>query len=91
MSRAVGLTTIPDAELARLFQLSVRGELPDPIERQALMLRGFNEIADYGEVLHGLPAKAVQAVLMAVIAERKAMAKKLQLLEQLKRQISAGG
>ncbi|MCA9542923.1 MAG: hypothetical protein KC613_00990 [Myxococcales bacterium] len=90
MSRTAGLTAIPDPELARLFRLSVRGELPDPIERKALLLRGFNQLADHAEVLHGLSAPAVQAVLKAVIAERKAVAQKLKLLEQLKRQVSGG-
>ena len=65
-----GLSRIPSEELQRLLRLSYRGELPSPLRRSDLLVRGLNLLAEEGELLLGLEHKALNAVLIAVLAER---------------------
>lgn len=68
----VGLVDVPTDELANLFRRLVRGELSFPLTRHALMALGYNETAAAGRVLIGLDERGARAVLVAVLAERKA-------------------
>jgi hypothetical protein len=67
-----GLTGVRDADLVRLFRAVHRGQLVCPFTRIGLTTAGLLGIADELDALRGLDAVAVKAVLIAVIAERRA-------------------
>ena len=66
-----GLTTVGDEDLRRLFAAVHRGELRCPIDRIGLATTGLLRLGDELELLRGLDATAVKAVLVAVLAERR--------------------
>lgn len=68
---AFGLVGVPTDHLERLFRRLVRGELVLPLTKASLLAMGFNEVAVSGDLLLGLDARGVRAVLVAVIAERR--------------------
>lgn len=68
---AQGLTHLPTRDLERLLRLVHRGELTCPIDQPALATVGLLRMVDMLGHLRGLDAKAVQAVLVAVLAERR--------------------
>lgn len=70
--RGRGLSRIPSEELRRLLRLSYQGALPSPLRRSDLLVRGLNLLAEEGELLIGLEQGALNAVLIAVLAERSA-------------------
>jgi len=74
MKPQLGLTGLADTDLERLLRALHRGELPCPITPQSLAIGGLTYLQDRVEFLKGLDAAAVRAVLVAVLAERKAMA-----------------
>ena len=67
----LGLTAIGTDHLEKLLRLVHRRELPCPFKRATLLGMGLNRIAEDGAVLVGLDEKAVRAVLISVLAERK--------------------
>ena len=69
--RLKGLTRLNLAQLERLLKAVHRGVVPCPLCGQSLMLAGLSDVLDDVEVLKGLDRKGVQAVLSAVIAERR--------------------
>lgn len=70
-----GLTTVSDADLTRLLRAVHRAELPCPIDRIGLATAGLLHLGDELDVLRGLDAGGVKAVLIAVLAERRARAR----------------
>ncbi len=66
-----GLTILPDEALERLLREVHRGGLPCPFGRAQLLARGLNREAEAADLLFGLEARAVRAVLTAVLAERR--------------------
>ena len=67
----LGLTALRTDHLEQLLRMVHRKELVCPITRATLMGMGLNRIAEDGTVLIGLDEKAVRAVLISVLAERK--------------------
>lgn len=67
-----GLTDLSDDTLERLLRALHRGELEAPLTATALALAGFQDVSEalLGS-LRGLDARAVRAVLVAVVAERR--------------------
>jgi hypothetical protein len=67
-----GLTAIPLRDLRTMLSRLHRGALVAPITHQQLVVAGLPHLVDRVGFLSGLDASAVRAVLVAVIAERKA-------------------
>lgn len=67
----VGLTHLSDAQLERLLKAVVRGTVTCPLQPQELMTVGLSDVYDRVEALRGLERRAVQAVITAVLAERR--------------------
>jgi hypothetical protein len=66
-----GLTAIHTDELKKFLRLLLQNKLLFPLKRTDLMLMGLNLMAERGDLLFGLEEKAVKAILIAVLAERK--------------------
>jgi hypothetical protein len=74
MSLGRGLTEVPDLDLKRLLRLVFRQEIRFPLDLPELARCGLQHCAaDLMAQLRGLPAPAVQAVLVNVMAERQAL------------------
>jgi len=68
----LGLTGVPTHLLERMFRNLVRGELSAPITINELACVGLQDVApELLNTMRGLDDKAVKAVLVAVIAERR--------------------
>lgn len=67
-----GLVDAKDEHLVALLRAIHRGELEPPIDSPKLATAGFLGIAERLEYLRGLNRDAVVAVLVAVLAERRA-------------------
>ena len=65
------LKPVKSEDLQAILRFVHRGELPCPIDRVGLAIVGLLRLGDELELLAGLDAKAVQAVLVAVLAERR--------------------
>ena len=70
-SQVQGVARVADATLARLLRMLHRGEVPEPIGKAWLFASGFESIAEFGEVLVGLDARAARAAIVCALAERK--------------------
>lgn len=68
---ARGLTELDTDQLTDLLRKVHHGTLPCPFSRATLLSMGLNVLAERGDLLFGLEARAVRAVLTAVIAERR--------------------
>lgn len=66
------LTKLSTKDLERLLRRVHDGSLPCPITAASLHLAGMDYLLDRVGFLQGLDARAVRAVLVAVIAERRA-------------------
>lgn len=66
-----GLTGLTTEQLQDLMRYVHRGTLPCPFRRQTLLAMGLNAVADHGDLLIGLDAAGVRAVIAAVVAERR--------------------
>lgn len=66
-----GLTRVPTSKLVRMLKLLHQEQLGFPVSGASLMTAGLSDIADDVDILKGLERQAVQAVLVAVIAERR--------------------
>lgn len=66
-----GLTGLTTTDLERLLRALHRGELKCPIGHAELHVAGLSYLVDRIELLRGLDERAVRAVLVAVLAERK--------------------
>lgn len=69
------LTKLATRDLERLLALVHRGELLCPIDELRIHTAGLSYLVDKLGFLKGLPESAVRAVLVAVLAERRARAK----------------
>lgn len=67
-----GLVSVPDADLRTVVAWVEKGLLPCPLKRSDLLGRGLNRVAENGDLLLGLDARGVRAVVLAVLMERKA-------------------
>ncbi|MGE0323186.1 MAG: hypothetical protein AB7K71_26985 [Polyangiaceae bacterium] len=66
-----GLTRVPTSKLERLLKLLHQEQVGVPLSGASLMTAGMSDIADDVDLLKGLERSAIQAVLVAVIAERR--------------------
>lgn len=66
----VGLRDVQTSDLKVLLQLVHNEKLPCPFMKSTLMGMGLEHIAVGVDVLVGLDARAVRAVLVSVLAER---------------------
>lgn len=69
--KARSLKAIQTSDLEQILRLVHRGALATPIDRVGLAVNGLLRLGDDLELLSGLDAKAVQAVIVAVLAERR--------------------
>lgn len=70
-----GLAHVPTERLEALLARLYRGELDCPVTHPTLLRAGMPDLVDQVGHLQGLDAQGVQAVLVAVIAERRANAR----------------
>lgn len=70
-SYGAGLTGLSTTDLERLLRALHRGLLRAPVGPAALHVAGLSYLVDRVEFLRGLDERAVRAVLVAVLAERK--------------------
>jgi len=66
-----GLTHLTTAQLERLLAAVHREQLACPLDAAQLHASGLSDVADRVAALRGLDRRAVKAVLVAVIAERR--------------------
>ncbi len=71
MSFGKALTDVPTPLLERTLRGLSRGELKAPITHEHLLAAGLPALVDRLDHLQGLDARAAQAVIVAVIAERR--------------------
>lgn len=69
---SVGLVDVPTPQLENLLRRLIRGDLTFPLTKPGLMAMGYNDVATAFQTLRDLDARGVRAVLVAVLAERKA-------------------
>ena len=67
-----GLTKVPTGELETLLRWLHRGEVKAPITRSFCLSSALPYLGEAGDLIFGLDEPAVRAVLVAVIAERRA-------------------
>lgn len=71
MNGGMGLTRVPESELTQLLLWLHQGKLVIPFQRVHALSAGFPYLSEHGDVLFGLDAAGLRAVLVAVIAERR--------------------
>jgi hypothetical protein len=76
-----GLTHVPTEKLERVLKRVHDGSLDCPITHPTLLRAGMPDLVDELGHLVGLDARAVQAVLVAVIAERRVEAERRAAIE----------
>lgn len=69
-----GLKAISTQDLKEILRQVHRGELSCPIDRIGLATTGLLRLADDLDVLNGLDERAVRAVIVSVLAERRPIA-----------------
>ena len=67
----IGLSRVQTDALKILLKHIHRQNIVCPFERSTLLLLGLNEIAEEGPILCGLEEKAVRALIVCVLAERR--------------------
>lgn len=72
MFAARGMTAVATADLERLLRAVHRGTLAFPISRAGLIAHAFGDIEGELDLLVGRDQDAARALLVAVIAERRA-------------------
>ena len=68
---ARSLVGVKTADLQALLRCVHRGELACPVDRVGLAIVGLLRLGDELELLAGLDARATQAVIVGVLAERR--------------------
>ena len=86
MSRAPGvggqgLAHVSTEKLKRMLKRLHDGSLVCPVTQMTLVVAGLPDLVDEVGHLQGLDARAAMAVLVAVIAERSALEKRLAKLQ----------
>lgn len=71
---ARGLVAVGTLDLEKLLRALVRGQIACPLTVHGLACVGLQHAADRLDAVKGLPEPAVRAVIVAVIAERRAAA-----------------
>ena len=67
-----GLSRVSTEDLTRLLKIVHRESVPFPISRASLVLCAFGHLESELDLLVGLDQKGARALLVAVIAERRA-------------------
>lgn len=70
-----GLSRVSTEDLTRLLRIVHRGTVPFPISRASLVLCAFGHLEGELDLLVGRDQAGARAMLVAVIAERRAVAK----------------
>ncbi len=68
-----GLTKVSNEDLERLLRIVHRATVPFPISRGSLVLCAFGHLEAELDLLVGLDQAGARALLVAVIAERRAV------------------
>ena len=76
-----GLAHVSTEKLKRLLRRLHDGSLVCPVTQMTLVVAGLPDLVDEVGHLQGLDARAAMAVLVAVIAERSALEKRLAKLQ----------
>ena len=71
MQHHFALTQVRDEDLKKLLKLLYQNKIVCPLRKHTLMSYGLNTIADYAEILLYLDQKAVQAIIITALAERR--------------------
>lgn len=71
MLQALGLKAVRTQDLEQILRLVHKGELACPIDQTGLAIAGLLRLGDDLGHLRGLDERAVKAVLIAVLAERR--------------------
>lgn len=66
-----GLKNVRTEDLKAILRAVHRGELPCPITQTGLAITGLLRLGDELDVLRELDERAVRAVLVAVLSERR--------------------
>jgi hypothetical protein len=67
-----GLIAVRDSDLEKLLKYVHREELTCPVDLPGLARVGLQHAAEDLEILRGLDARSVKAVVISVLAERRA-------------------
>lgn len=67
-----GLSQVPSEDLEGLLRALHKKRVELPLRRETLLVMGMNRLADHADVLIGLDERGLRAVLVAVLAERRA-------------------
>lgn len=76
-----GLAHVSTEKLKRMLKRLHDGSLVCPVTQMTLVVAGLPDLVDEVGHLQGLDARAAMAVLVAVIAERSALEKRLAKLQ----------
>lgn len=68
-----GLRKVSTEHLKRVLRLLYREQLVTPISRSGLIAAALGDIEQHLELLVGLDRRAAQCVIVAVLAERRAI------------------
>lgn len=79
---AHGLVAVATSDLEKLLRALVRGHLACPLTVHGLACVGLQHAADRLDAVKNLPEPAVRAVIVAVVAERRAAARREASLRQ---------
>lgn len=71
-----GLSRVSTEDLTRLLRIVHRGTVPFPISRASLVLCAFGHLEGELDLLIGRDQAGARAMLVAVIAERRAAAER---------------
>ena len=71
--KSEGLRRVSTEQLKRVLQLLYREQLPSPISRSGLIAAALGDIEQQLDILVGLEHRAAQRVIVAVLAERRAI------------------
>jgi hypothetical protein len=71
--KSQGLSRISSEQLKRILALVYRKQLSCPITRSGLIAAALGDVEQQLDILVGLDERAVQRVIVAVLAERRAI------------------
>lgn len=71
--KSEGLRKVSTEQLRRVLKMLYRGQLPSPISRSGLIAAALGDVEQHMEILVGLDHRAAQCVIVAVLAERRAI------------------
>ena len=71
LGQQLGLAALTHEQLTHALRALYQGRIVCPFKRSDLLERGFNPLAERGDVLFGLDERGVRAALISAIAERR--------------------